>query len=323
MVNIASGTSRYVIDESDETYNLKKNATLEVDEDDAIFAGDTVSLVKLNIFGDVIQTGEGFAAIRTDAENMTIHIHKGATVHGDRGIYSEGFEPSSRLKITIDGKLEGDGFAIETADSKEIIDNNGFIKGNVYLGSGADIFDNRDGKMNRNVEGGAGDDTLVVDDAKNKLIENGGSEGYDTVKSEVSYTLSQNVERLILLGKGNLTGKGNGDQSDLFGNSGNNALYGFGGGDILDGKKGDDKLFGGAGFDTFVFKTGYKHDTIMDFEPGTDKIDVGKWGAIGDFDDIKDHASSSHGDLVIRVGNDVLQINNTKLNELDTNDFMF
>lgn len=323
MANIASGTTTYVIVESDETYNLKKSATRDVDGDDAIRADDTVSLVKLNILGDVIQTGDGFAAIRTDAENMTIDIQKGATVSGDTGIYSESFEPSSRLKITIDGKLAGDGFAIQTADSKEIIDNNGIIVGKVYLGGGADIFDNRDGKINRNVEGGAGDDTLIVDDAKNKLIENGGSEGFDTVKSEVSYTLSENVERLILLGNANLTGKGNDDQSDMYGNSGNNALYGFDGGDILDGKKGNDKLFGGPGFDTFVFKTGYEHDTIMDFKPGEDKIDLRKWGAIDNFSEIKQHDSSSNGDLIIKVGNDVLQINNTKLNQLDAEDFMF
>lgn len=324
MANIASGTTTYEIDESDETYTLKKNATRDVDGDNAIFAGETVSDITLNILGDVIQTGDGFAAIRADAENMTIHIRNGATVSGDTGIYSEGFETSSRLEIIIDGKLDaGSGYAIETADSKEIIDNNGTIIGKVQLGSGKDIFDNRDGTMNKNVEGGTGDDTLIVDDAKNKLIENGGSAGYDTVKSEVGYTLSENVERLILLGNGNLNGKGNNDQSDMFGNSGNNKLYGLDGGDILDGGKGNDKLYGGDDFDTFVFKTGYGHDTVMDFEIGEDKIDLRKWGAIQDFGDVEDRASSSNGDLLITVGNDVLRINDTKLNDLDGDDFMF
>lgn len=321
--NIASGTTTYEIDESDETYILKKTATREVNGADAIFASDGVSLDTLNIFGKVIQTGDGFAAIRTDAENMTINIQKGAVVSGDTGIYSEGFEPGSRLTITINGKLDaGSGNAIETADSKEVIDNNGTIVGNIYLGSGADIFDNRDGKLTKNVHGGAGDDTLIVDDAKNKLIENGGSEGYDTVKSSVNYTLSENVEKLVLLGKANLIGRGNNDQSDLYGNIGNNKLFGLDGGDTLDGKKGNDQLTGGDGFDTFVFKTGYRHDTIMDFNPIEDKLDLRKWNAIHDLGDIADHASSKQGDLYITVGNDVLRINDTKLNELTDDNVM-
>lgn len=323
-IKINSGVSQFNIVESDETYILKKNATRDVNGSNGIFADENVSNVKLNILGDIIQTGSGFAAIRTDAENMTINIAAGAKVTGDTGILSEGFEPSSRLKVTIDGVLDaGNGYAIMTADSKDIIVNNGNIVGKVHLGSGADTFDNRDGKMNRNVEGGAGNDTLIVDNAKNKLIENGGSEGYDTVKSEVTYTLSENVERLILLGKANINGKGNDDQSDLYGNRGNNKLYAYDGADILDGKKGNDKLFGGDGFDTFVFKTGYGRDTIMDFENGTDRIDLRRWNAIDNFQDVKDHLSSSNGDLFITVGNDVLRINDTKANQLDAGDFMF
>lgn len=323
-INIASGTTTYEIVESDETYVLKKNAVRQVDGDDAILAGDGVSLDTLNIFGRVLQTGDGFAAIRTDAENMTINIQKGAVVEGDTGIYSEGFEPSSRLEINIAGKLDaGSGYAIQTADSKEIIDNNGTILGRIDLGSGADIFDNRDGKLNRNVEGGTGDDTLIVDNAKNKLIENGGSAGYDTVRSEVTYTLSENVERLILLGNGNLNGRGNNDQSDLYGNNGNNKLVALDGADILDGKKGNDTLSGGDGFDKFVFKTGYERDTITDFDASEDKIDLRGWNAIDSFNDVKDHATFSNGNLQIKVGNDILQINDTRLNELDGTDFMF
>lgn len=322
--NIASGTTTYEIEESDEIYTLKKTATREVDGADAIFASDGVSLDTLNILGKVIQTGDGFAAIHTEGENMTINIAKGAQVSGDTGIFSESPETGSTLKITVNGKLNaGQGFAIETADSKEIVDNNGAITGKIYLGSGKDTFDNRDGTLTKNVQGGAGDDTLIVDDAKNKLIENGGSEGYDTVKSEVSYTLSQNVERLILLGNGNINGKGNNDQSDLYGNNGNNKLFGLDGSDILDGKKGNDKLTGGDDFDTFVFKTGYRHDTIMDFDAGEDKLDLSKWNAIQDLDDIADHASSQNGDLFITVGNDVLRINDTKLNELTDENVMF
>jgi Ca2+-binding RTX toxin-like protein len=325
-IKIPSTTTQFEIVESDETYIVEKTATIDVDDDDAIFASDGVSNAELLIKGKVLQDGDGFAAIRTDAENMLIHIQEGAKVIGTNGIYSEGFEPSSRLDITVEGLLEAtgaDGYAIQTADSKETVINTGTITGKIYLGSGKDTFDNRGGVVTEGIEGGAGDDTLIVDDADTLLIENGGSEGYDTVMSTVSYTLSENVEELILMGKKNINGTGNDDQSDLFGNKGKNKLSALDGNDILDGKKGADKLDGGDGFDTFVFKNGYGHDTIVDFENGIDQIDVSKWKGIDDFDDIESHMSSSKDDVLITLGKDVLRIADTSENDIDANDFIF
>lgn len=323
-IKIPSSTSQFEIVESDETYIVEKGAKLDVDGDDAIFASDGITNDELIIKGKVLQSGDGFAAIRTDAVNMEINIESGGSVVGTNGIYSEGFEPGSRLEITVNGLLEAtDGHAIETADSKEIVINHGTIKGQIYLGSGEDLFDNRGGKVTDKIEGGAGDDTLIVDSAATKLKENGGSEGYDTVKSTVSYTLSENVERLILMGKRDINAKGNDDQSDLYGNAGDNMLSAFDGNDILDGKKGNDTLNGGDGSDTFVFKTGYGHDTITLFEDGVDVIDVRGWKALDDFGDVEDHMSSSNGDVLITVGNDVLRLANTSEGDLDDTDFMF
>jgi len=322
--NISSTTTRYEIQESEEAYILAKGDTVNVDGDYAIFASEFITNDELIIKGKVVQSGDGYAAIRTDAVNMSIDIAKGGSVVGTAGIYSENFDPSTRLEINVDGLLDaGKGFAIETADSKDHVVNHGTIKGKIYLGSGEDIFDNRGGTLFGKVEGGAGDDTLIVDSAKTKLFENGGSEGYDTVKSTVSYTLSENVERLILMGKGDLSGKGNNDESDLFGNAGDNKLFGLGGGDILDGGKGNDTLDGGEGADTFVFKSGYGRDTILDFEDGMDTIDVSKWNDVDDFADLKSHMDLSGGDVLITFGKDVLRLANTSEGDFDANDFIF
>jgi Ca2+-binding RTX toxin-like protein len=325
-INIPSTTTQFEIVESDETYTIQTGVTVDVDGDDAIFASDGVTNDELIIQGKVLQSGDGFAAIHTDAVNMKIHIEDGGSVIGTNGIYSEGPEPGSVLEITVDGLLEAtgaDGYAIQTADSKEIVVNHGTITGKIHLGSGEDTFDNRGGQVTEGIEGGAGDDTLIVDSADTLLIENGGSEGYDTVQSTVSYTLSENVEQLILLGKKNLNGTGNDDQSDLFGNKGKNFLSALGGNDILDGKKGADKLEGGDGADTFVFKTGYGKDTVVDFENGVDQIDVSGWQAIEDFSDIESHMSSSNGDVVIKIGKDVLRIADTSEGDIDQTDFLF
>ena len=48
----------------------------------------------------------------------------------------------------------------------------------------------------------------------------------------------------------------------LYGGSGNDELRGHGGNDLLDGGVGDDILKGGEGDDTYIFGSGYGHDTI-------------------------------------------------------------
>lgn len=102
--------------------------------------------------------------------------------------------------------------------------------------------------------GGAGDDSYTVDGINTKVVEKAG-EGIDTIISQNSYTLPDNVENLQLTG---WYGTGTG-------NALNNRIIGSGGPDTLNGKGGDDYLFGGAGNDTFVYEKGGGFDTIADF----------------------------------------------------------
>src|SRR5690606_35567375 len=108
-INIPSTTTQFEIVESDETYTIETNATVNVDGDDAILATENVTNVEFFISGKVLQSGDGFAAIHTDAVNMKIHIDKDGSVIGTNGIYSEGPEPGSLLEITVDGLLEATG----------------------------------------------------------------------------------------------------------------------------------------------------------------------------------------------------------------------
>lgn len=66
--------------------------------------------------------------------------------------------------------------------------------------------------------------------------------------------------------------------SDLIqGGSGNEILRGNAGDDILKDGAGSDTLIGGAGADIFVLSADGATDTIQDFQPGVDKLDLSSW----------------------------------------------
>ncbi len=120
-------------------------------------------------------------------------------------------------------------------------------------GAGADIM-----------SGGYGNDTYVVDNAGDQVIESAVGETLhymaypytiidtDTVNASVSYTLGNNLENLNLTGADNLDGTGNELINVINGNDGANILLGKGGNDVLDGGAGTDTLDGGDGNDTLT-----------------------------------------------------------------------
>jgi uncharacterized delta-60 repeat protein len=122
-------------------------------------------------------------------------------------------------------------------------------------GGGNDSLNGRGGADA--MTGGSGNDVYYVDNSGDQAIEafNGGT---DVVVSSVSFTLSDNIEILVLT-NGAISGFGNGLANSLSGNSMNNMLDGGGGNDVLSGGAGDDTLIfdrldgalnGGAGEDT-------------------------------------------------------------------------
>jgi Ca2+-binding RTX toxin-like protein len=99
--------------------------------------------------------------------------------------------------------------------------------------------------------GGAGDDTYTVDDAGDVVTE-AANEGLDTVRASVSFTLGENVERLVLTGTAGIAGTGNALANALTGNAAANLLNGGDGNDTLTGGAGDDTLDGGTAVDRMV-----------------------------------------------------------------------
>jgi len=107
-------------------------------------------------------------------------------------------------------------------------------------GGGADYLDGRAGADT--MKGGDGSDVYIVDNVGDLVAETA-DQGWDTVRSRVSYTLTNHVENLILTGTAAINGVGNNLNNTLTGNSGDN---------VLDGGTGVDYLIGGFGNDTYI-----------------------------------------------------------------------
>ncbi|CAN7448123.1 beta strand repeat-containing protein [Devosia sp. LjRoot3] len=121
-------------------------------------------------------------------------------------------------------------------------------------GAGADILD-----------GGVGNDTYVLADAGDvsldTIVELAGG-GVDTVEAGADYMLAANVENLILIGTGNLSGTGNDADNSIVGTIGNNVIDGGLGNDTMTGGQGDDTYYVDSSADRVVESAGAGNDEI-------------------------------------------------------------
>lgn len=144
----------------------------------------------------------------------------------------------------------------------------GLGKDHLFGGVGDDVLEG--GAGSDILDGGAGNDSLYVDNSTDIVIE-GLNEGTDTIYASATYTLSANVERLVLLGPNSINGAGNELGNTLSGNGSDNQLFGFSGNDTLDGKGGNDSLVGGTGNDSYIIEE--RGDSVLEFsDEGTDTV---------------------------------------------------
>ncbi|MEH1815998.1 MAG: hypothetical protein V7K26_19440 [Nostoc sp.] len=146
---------------------------------------------------------------------------------------------------------------VATTKGDDTFSRGDFSAGNkvIFAGDGDDSISLSGVIGNHYIDGGAGSDILFGGASADKI--DGGSDDDN-----------------LLGGKGN---------DILFGSSGKDTLIGNTGNDYLQGDSGDDLLEGGSGSDKFAFATGSKFnirelgvDTISDFTPGKDKIQLSK-----------------------------------------------
>jgi Ca2+-binding RTX toxin-like protein len=148
--------------------------------------------------------------------------------------------------ILTDSALAGTGNALNNALMGNDLDN--LLDG----GADADLL-----------SGGAGNDTYVVDNVDDVVVEQAYG-GVDLVRSSVTYILGDQIENLILTGAAPIDGTGNELVNVLMGNAAANVLSGGAGNDTLAGGVGNDTLRGGTGNDIYLFSLGDGVDTIDD-----------------------------------------------------------
>ncbi|TNE63214.1 MAG: calcium-binding protein, partial [Alphaproteobacteria bacterium] len=166
----------------------------------------------------------------------------------------------------------------------------------VVAGSGADRIDLGDG--NDLVYAGGGADSITASGSNSSLYGESGDDVIYSLSSVGGDTLQHNYvsggagNDVLVSGDSSDTLEGGDDNDSLYGNWGDDSLAGGDGNDVLsghngddttDGGAGDDELWlrigadlaiGGSGSDTFFVRESWGHDTITDFDPNEDVIDL-------------------------------------------------
>jgi len=147
-------------------------------------------------------------------------------------------------------------------------DNISGLEGNDLLvgNSGNDTLDG--GTGTDTLAGGFGDDTYIIATTTDTIQESA-NQGFDTVRSDINFTLFNGVEALILTGGTATTGIGSGENNLITGNGLGNALSGAGGNDTLNGGLGNDSLDGGSGSDSLIGGLG---DDLFTVDSASDMI---------------------------------------------------
>jgi trimeric autotransporter adhesin len=265
------GNDTYVVDSSDDTVTETSTLLTEIDTvkssvdfnlttkganvENLVLTGTAINGVG-NTLKNKINGNDSNNIIDGKAGNDTMIGGKGDdlyVVDSILDVVTENLNQGTdkvQSSVTFDLSTKGANVENLRLNGTNAINGTGNTFNNNIEGNGADnILDGKTG--NDTMIGANGDDTYIVDSAGDIVTETSSNGGTDTVKaslpltgtSAATYTLTPNVENLILTGSNAMNGTGNSLDNEITGNTGAN---------ILDGGTGADTLMGGTGNDTYI-----------------------------------------------------------------------
>lgn len=204
--------------------------------DDKLYGGDGNDSLYGGAGDDILDGGKGTDYLSGGDGSDTYFVDSSADIvednSSDNGVDTIVSSVSWTLKNDVENLQLSGSVAINATGNSA----SNLLTGN----SAANILDGKAGADT--MVGGAGDDSYVVENIGDVIVELD-SEGIDKVTSSVNYSLSANVENLVLSGTSGINGTGNSLSNSITGNSGVNRI---------DGGSGADVLIGGGGNDTYV-----------------------------------------------------------------------
>lgn len=261
LVNLQTGTSNGGDAEGDRLDGIERFIgtgfadTIVGDGADQILAGGAAG-DRLDGAGgfDMLVYSDSAAGVKV---NLATNALSGGDAQGDSIAGIEGVVGSA-FADTLVGDMDAN--RIEGGAGNDTLDG----------GGGADVM-----------IGGADDDSYVVDNAGDQVIEAVGG-GLDIVRTGLtSLTLADGVEDLSYTGSSGFAGTGNALDNSMYGKAGNDAFYGL---------DGDDKLVGGAGAD------------LLDGGAGRDHVDYTKSVAISvNLATNVNHGGEAEGDRLVGI----------------------
>ena len=182
-------------------------------------------------------------------------------------------------------------------------------------GSGADLFDGGTGRDLVSYGGALGGVLADLADPAHNL----GDAAGDRYTGIEDLEGSRGQDRLGGDGAANLL-RGQAGADLLLGRAGADRLEGGNGADTLWGGGGADTLLGGSGRDVFVFQGRFGTDTLLDFRPGADLIDISDRDI--PFDRLLGRAEATEAGVVLHIGAQNLLLAGLDLADLDPGMFL-